>query len=190
MDMTKVWCAQHGWVYLHAIVDCCTRELVAWTVDLRGRTEEAIACVDQSRDALDGEKSVWQEISDDLAQLDKAGARLAPQPAGNLDTVRNGIHKLITEYTPANARPGGRVKSNFPSMRHAKPWGEEPPHSVTTCQHCASSGAQEMRPRDPAAQRLRLLQLRASCQARSSASWSSGCAMEMSSWARSLSVFP
>jgi len=27
VDMTKVWTAQHGWVYLHAIVDCCTREV-------------------------------------------------------------------------------------------------------------------------------------------------------------------
>jgi len=48
MDMTKVWTAQHGWVYLHAIVDCCTRELVAWTLDLRGRTQEAVACVEQA----------------------------------------------------------------------------------------------------------------------------------------------
>ncbi|NQY57173.1 MAG: IS3 family transposase [Ilumatobacteraceae bacterium] len=48
MDMTKVWCAEHGWAYLHAIVDCCTRELVAWTLDVRGRSEEAIACVDQA----------------------------------------------------------------------------------------------------------------------------------------------
>ena len=46
MDMTKVWTAQHGWVYLHAIVDCCTREIPAWTLDLRGRTYEAIACVE------------------------------------------------------------------------------------------------------------------------------------------------
>jgi putative transposase len=46
MDMTKVWTAQHGWVYLHAIVDCCTREIPAWTLDLRGRTDEAIACVE------------------------------------------------------------------------------------------------------------------------------------------------
>ena len=46
MDMTKVWTAQHGWVYLHAIVDCCTRELVAWSLDVRGRTVEALACVD------------------------------------------------------------------------------------------------------------------------------------------------
>lgn len=43
MDMTKVWTAQHGWVYLHAIVDCCTRELVAWTLDVRTRSSEAIA---------------------------------------------------------------------------------------------------------------------------------------------------
>lgn len=48
MDMTKVWTALHGWVYLHAIVDCCTRELVAWTVDLRGRSQEAAACLDQA----------------------------------------------------------------------------------------------------------------------------------------------
>ena len=32
IDMTKVWTAQPGWVYLHAIVDCCTRELVGWSV--------------------------------------------------------------------------------------------------------------------------------------------------------------
>jgi putative transposase len=28
IDMAKVRTAQHGWVYLHAIVDCCTRQLV------------------------------------------------------------------------------------------------------------------------------------------------------------------
>lgn len=48
MDMTKVWTAQHGWVYLHVIVDCCTREVTGWTLDLRTRTEEAIACVEQA----------------------------------------------------------------------------------------------------------------------------------------------
>jgi putative transposase len=46
MDMTKVWTAAHGWVYLHVIIDCCTREIVAWTLDLRTRSTEAIACVD------------------------------------------------------------------------------------------------------------------------------------------------
>jgi len=48
MDMTKVWTAAHGWVYLHVIVDCCTREVVGWNVELRGRTNEAVACVDMA----------------------------------------------------------------------------------------------------------------------------------------------
>lgn len=46
MDMTKVWTAAHGWVYLHVIVDCCTREVTGWTIDTRTRTEEAIGCVE------------------------------------------------------------------------------------------------------------------------------------------------
>jgi putative transposase len=46
MDMTKVWTAAHGWVYLHVIVDCCTREVTGWSIDTRTRSHEAIACVD------------------------------------------------------------------------------------------------------------------------------------------------
>lgn len=46
LDMTKVWTAGHGWVYLHVAVDCCTREVACWRVDLRTRAEEAIACVE------------------------------------------------------------------------------------------------------------------------------------------------
>ena len=46
IDMTKVWTAQHGWVYLHAIVDCCTREIPGWSLDLRCRDDEAIEVVE------------------------------------------------------------------------------------------------------------------------------------------------
>ncbi len=46
LDMIKVWAAQHGWIYLHAIIDCCTRELVGWSLELRCRDDQAIACVD------------------------------------------------------------------------------------------------------------------------------------------------
>ncbi len=46
LDMTKVWTAAHGWVYLHVAVDCCTREVACWRVDVRTRTEEAIGCVE------------------------------------------------------------------------------------------------------------------------------------------------
>lgn len=37
---------RHGWVYLHVIVDCCTREGVGWTLDVRTRAKEAVACVE------------------------------------------------------------------------------------------------------------------------------------------------
>jgi len=46
LDMTKVWTAAHGWVYLHAIVDCCTREIAGWSLDLRCRDDEAIDVVE------------------------------------------------------------------------------------------------------------------------------------------------
>ena len=48
MDMTKVWTAQHGWVYLHVIVDCCTRQITGWRLDLRTRATEAIGCVEHA----------------------------------------------------------------------------------------------------------------------------------------------
>lgn len=46
LDMTKVWCAHHGWVYLHVIVDCCTREVAGWSLALRCRDDEAIEVVE------------------------------------------------------------------------------------------------------------------------------------------------
>jgi putative transposase len=35
-----------GWVYLQVIIDCCTRELVGWSLEFRCRNDEAIACVE------------------------------------------------------------------------------------------------------------------------------------------------
>jgi hypothetical protein len=40
--MTSVCVAEHGWTYLMAIIDCCTREIVAWQLELRCRAEQAI----------------------------------------------------------------------------------------------------------------------------------------------------
>jgi len=31
LDMTSVWVAEHGWLYLMAAIDCCTREITAGT---------------------------------------------------------------------------------------------------------------------------------------------------------------
>jgi putative transposase len=46
LDMTAVWVAEHGWVYLNAIIDCCTREIVGWGLDTRCRAKEAIAVIE------------------------------------------------------------------------------------------------------------------------------------------------
>jgi len=48
LDMTSVWVAEHGWCYLMAIIDCCTREIVAWQLELRCRADEAITLVERA----------------------------------------------------------------------------------------------------------------------------------------------
>jgi putative transposase len=48
LDMTSVWVAEHGWCYLNAIIDCCTREIVGWELSLRCRADEAIAVVERA----------------------------------------------------------------------------------------------------------------------------------------------
>jgi hypothetical protein len=37
LDMTSVWVAEHGWCDLNAAIDCCTREITAWALDVRCR---------------------------------------------------------------------------------------------------------------------------------------------------------
>jgi putative transposase len=50
LDMTSVWVAEHGWTYLNAIIDCCTREIVGWSLELRCRAAEATAVIKQAVD--------------------------------------------------------------------------------------------------------------------------------------------
>lgn len=44
--MTSVWVAEHGWCYLNAPIDCCTREITAGRLDVRCRAAEAIPVID------------------------------------------------------------------------------------------------------------------------------------------------
>jgi putative transposase len=48
LDMTSIWVAEHGWCYLNAMIDCCTREIVAWQLSLRCRADEAIAVIERA----------------------------------------------------------------------------------------------------------------------------------------------
>jgi putative transposase len=47
LDLTSVWVAEHGWCYLMAIIDCCTREIVAWQLELRCRDDEPLALLER-----------------------------------------------------------------------------------------------------------------------------------------------
>ena len=48
LDMTSVWVAEHGWTYLIAIIDCCTREIVGWQLELRCRALEAEKLIERT----------------------------------------------------------------------------------------------------------------------------------------------
>jgi putative transposase len=48
LDMTSVWVAEDGWVYLMAAIDCCTREIVAWHLETRCRAKEAITLIERA----------------------------------------------------------------------------------------------------------------------------------------------
>jgi putative transposase len=48
LDMTSVWVAEHGWCYLMAAIDCCTRETAGWHLELRCRAQESIALVERA----------------------------------------------------------------------------------------------------------------------------------------------
>jgi len=48
LDMTSVWVAEHGWCYLNAAIDCCTREITGWSLEIRCRAQEALAVIDRA----------------------------------------------------------------------------------------------------------------------------------------------
>lgn len=48
LDMTAVWVAAHGWCYLMAAIDCCTREIVGWHLELRCRAIEAVSLIERA----------------------------------------------------------------------------------------------------------------------------------------------
>jgi len=48
-DLTKIWAGPTvGWAYLVSVIDCCTREIVGWSLSNRCRTDEALAAVEQA----------------------------------------------------------------------------------------------------------------------------------------------
>jgi putative transposase len=103
LDMTSVWVAEHGWCYLNAIIDCCTREIVAWQLSLRCRADEAIAVVERAV-ALHG-----MEPSELMLGSDNGSASTARRFRARLAEL--GIRHRRGGYRDPHRRPSSRAGS-------------------------------------------------------------------------------
>ncbi len=104
LDMTSVWVAEHGWCYLNAIIDCCTREIVAWQLELRCRADEAIAVVERAV-ALHGIEPGGLTLGSD-----NGSAFTARRFGGRLAEL--GIrHRRTPSRRPSSSRGSGNSKN-------------------------------------------------------------------------------
>jgi putative transposase len=82
LDMTSVWVAEQGWCSLNAIIDCCTREIVAWQLELRCRADEAIAVVERAAELHAIEPGELTLGSDNGSAFTARGFRARPAKLG------------------------------------------------------------------------------------------------------------
>ncbi len=83
LDMTRVWVAEHGWTYLMAIIDCCTREIVAWQLELRCRADEAITLLERATAVYAIEPGELTLGSDNGSAFTPAASALASASSGS-----------------------------------------------------------------------------------------------------------
>jgi hypothetical protein len=121
LDMTSIWVAEHGWVYLNAVIDCCTREIVGWELSLRCRAVEAIAVIEaavREQDILPGDaharhrQRLRVHREGDTARhvcprLDPSSRRL-PRPR------KPGVHRIVVPLPQRTLRLAPRVRDARP----------------------------------------------------------------------------
>ncbi len=121
MDMTKLWVAQHGWAYMHAIIDCLTREITAWTLDLRARTKEAIDCLEHALAVRHIEPGQLTLGTDNGPQFTSRGFRRHLTDRGIAHTTRRlprprvpGLHRVLVWPVQETARLARRMGNPRP----------------------------------------------------------------------------
>src|SRR5947209_1972942 len=114
LDMTSIWVAEHGWCYLNAIIDCCTREIVGWSLELCCRADKAIAVVERAAalHAIEPGKPV--PASDKGSAFTARRSRARPPELG-IKHRRGGYRRprvagLHRELVRETQRTGGLVK--------------------------------------------------------------------------------
>ena len=146
LDMTSIWVAEHGWCYLNAIIDCCTREIVAWQLELRCRADEAIAVVERAA-ALHG-----IEPGELTLGSDNGSAFTARRELGSLSSG-SGIAAAATA-TPSRRRSSRAGSQSSKSARSGDPTtrpsttlgpGSAPTSSATTTDPISSSATARRR---------------------------------------------
>ena len=116
MDMTSIWVAEHGWCYLNAIIDCCTREIVGCQLDLRCRAEEAIAVVEQAAVGHDRSRASWCSVpttappSPPAASAPGLRARDPPPPRRLPRPREPGLHRELVRETQRTGGLAERVR--------------------------------------------------------------------------------
>jgi putative transposase len=80
--MTSNWVAEHGWVYLNAIIDCCTREIVGWEVSLRCRAKEAIAVIERAVTEQSITPGTLTRGADNGSAFTASATRIVPKALG------------------------------------------------------------------------------------------------------------
>jgi transposase InsO family protein len=98
LDMTSVWVAEHGWCYLNAAIDCCTREIVGWSLELRCRTEEATSLADGAVAARGIEPGSLTLGTDNGAAFTNRGFRARRSEFETLDQARRELAAYIDSY--------------------------------------------------------------------------------------------
>ena len=124
MDMTSVWVAEQGWCYLNAIIDCCTREIVSWSLDLRCRATEAIAVLEAAI-ARSG------FVPDEL-QVGEAAERLTLGTDNGSAFTSRAFRAKLAEREVAHRRGGYRdpesqafIESWFAKLKEREGWLNE-----------------------------------------------------------------
>ena len=124
LDMTSVWVAEHGSCYLHAAIDCCTREIVGWALDVCCRAQEAIAVIDQAVAERAGGAGRLPLGTDNGTAFTPRALRASPRRAPDRASPRRlarpgvpGVHRVVVLKAQGSAASG--EGSSRRSMRPA-----------------------------------------------------------------------
>ena len=118
LDMTSVWVAEHGWVYLNAIIDCCTREIVGWDLSLRCRAKEAIAVIETAVREQGIQPGTLTLGTDNGSAFTARATRLAA-PAVADSAPRQGSGSLTAAAATATPRARRSSRAGFATSRSA-----------------------------------------------------------------------